>query len=137
MSLADEKVKRKNKQAGNLGRARVLGGKSKGSEALEEVLSNEINKLWCMAISRDELRALGFLRIDTDLFTYEISIIAKNTKAEARKKALDLVNSERDFFRAFGKDIFTWESTVERRARSPKKRLSLAKAPVKALPSRA
>ena len=44
VEAAKEKVKRRNRQAGNLGRARVIGGKTKGPEALEQAERQELNK---------------------------------------------------------------------------------------------
>lgn len=45
VEAAKEKVKKRNKQAGNLGRARVLGRKKKGLEVLEQAERQELNKL--------------------------------------------------------------------------------------------
>jgi hypothetical protein len=45
VEAAKEKAKRRNRQAGNLGRARVIRGKKKGPEALEQAERQELNKL--------------------------------------------------------------------------------------------
>jgi hypothetical protein len=45
VKAAKEKIKRRNKQAGNLGRARVMGGKKKGPKALQQAEREELNKL--------------------------------------------------------------------------------------------
>ena len=41
VQMAKNKYKKKNKQAGNLGRARVMGGKIEGPRALEEAIREE------------------------------------------------------------------------------------------------
>ena len=44
VKAAKENVKRRNRQVGNLGRARVMGGKKKGPEALEQAERQELNE---------------------------------------------------------------------------------------------
>jgi hypothetical protein len=45
VKAAKEKVKQRNKQAGNLGRAQAIEGKKKGLEALKQAQKEELNKL--------------------------------------------------------------------------------------------
>ena len=74
VEAAKEKVKRRNRQAGNLGRARAMGGKKKGPEALEQAERQELNKLWGAPPREDRSNpALGFGRITADIFTWEIT----------------------------------------------------------------
>ena len=44
VQAAEDKHKKRNKQAGNLGRARVMGGKVEGPKALEQVIQEEFWK---------------------------------------------------------------------------------------------
>ena len=74
VKAAKEKVKRRNRQAGNLGRARAIGGKKKGPEALEQAERQKLNKLWGAPSREDQSSlALGFGRITANIFTWEIT----------------------------------------------------------------
>jgi hypothetical protein len=74
IEAAKEKVKRRNRQAGNLGRARAIRGKKKGPEALKQAERQELNKLWGVPIREDRSSlALGFGRIAADILTWEIT----------------------------------------------------------------
>ena len=69
VKAARERVKRRNKQAGNLGRGRAIGGKKKGPEALEQAEREELNKLWGAPPRGDRSDlALSFSRIIVDIF---------------------------------------------------------------------
>ena len=69
VEAAREKVKRRNKQAGNLGQGRALGEK-KGPEAIEQAEREELNKLLGTHPKGDRSDlTLGFGRITVDIFT--------------------------------------------------------------------
>ena len=70
VEAAKEKVKRRNRQAGNLSRARAIGGKKKGPKVLEQAERQELNKLWGAPPREDRSNpTLGFGRITADIFT--------------------------------------------------------------------
>jgi hypothetical protein len=71
VQLAAEKHKKKNKQNSTLGRARVIGGKVIGAQALEEVIQEEFWKNnWEPKAGNDRSDFYtGFLQIKEDIFT--------------------------------------------------------------------
>jgi hypothetical protein len=88
VQAAEDKHKKRNKQAGNLGRARVMGGRIEGPKALEQAIQEEFWKNnWepKAGNDRNDFNA-GFMQIKEDIFTWNSTHEQRQKVSETRRR---------------------------------------------------